>query len=129
MPIQELVQKSQRGVVGNMSKHFAGGHELLLTHQELSGSGEDHRTLRRMEPIFFQRQDKKDIELVAEPKSFIHRPGVGNDPIFGERRPTGIYQLQNSPRRPNRPQKKNGPKNHQGKGKGKANWHRPNPQG
>ncbi|MBW0585897.1 hypothetical protein O181_125612 [Austropuccinia psidii MF-1] len=32
--------------------------------------------------------------------------------------------------KPKRPQKKHrGPKNHQGKGKGKANWHRPYPQG
>ncbi|MBW0504949.1 hypothetical protein O181_044664 [Austropuccinia psidii MF-1] len=29
-----------------MLKPLAGGHELLLTHQELSGSGEDQRTLR-----------------------------------------------------------------------------------
>ncbi|MBW0493551.1 hypothetical protein O181_033266 [Austropuccinia psidii MF-1] len=51
MEIQELVQRNQRGGVGNMPKPLAGSHELLLTHQELSGSGEDHRTLRRMEPI------------------------------------------------------------------------------
>ncbi|MBW0555816.1 hypothetical protein O181_095531 [Austropuccinia psidii MF-1] len=32
--------------------------------------------------------------------------------------------------KPNGPQKKQrGPKNHQGKGKGKANWHRPYPKG
>ncbi|MBW0561409.1 hypothetical protein O181_101124 [Austropuccinia psidii MF-1] len=35
-----------------------------------------------------------------------------------------------SKEKPKRPQKKHrGPKNHQGKGKGKANWHRPYPQG
>ncbi|MBW0530946.1 hypothetical protein O181_070661 [Austropuccinia psidii MF-1] len=38
MPIQKLVQRSQRRGVGNMPKPLAGGHELLLTHQELSGS-------------------------------------------------------------------------------------------
>ncbi|MBW0570495.1 hypothetical protein O181_110210 [Austropuccinia psidii MF-1] len=52
-----------------MPKPLAGGHELLLTHQELSGSGEDHRTLRRLEPIVLQRQGQKDKELVEEPKS------------------------------------------------------------
>ncbi|MBW0581651.1 hypothetical protein O181_121366 [Austropuccinia psidii MF-1] len=96
MPIQKLVQGSQRRGMGNMPKPLAGGHELLLTHQELSGSGEDHRALRRLEPIVLLRQSQKDKELVEEPKSFIHRPeeGVGDDSSFGGRRPSGIYQLQ-----------------------------------
>ncbi|MBW0537061.1 hypothetical protein O181_076776 [Austropuccinia psidii MF-1] len=83
-----------------MPKPLAGGHELLLTHQELSGSGEDHRTLRRMEPPVLQRQGQKDKELVEEPKSFIHRPeeGTGNDSSFGDRGPSGVYQLQTSSR-------------------------------
>ncbi|MBW0555933.1 hypothetical protein O181_095648 [Austropuccinia psidii MF-1] len=100
MPVQKLVQSSQRRGVGNMPKPLAGGHELLLTHQELSGSGEDHRALRRLEPIFVQRQGQKDKELVEEPKSFIHRPEEGtiNDSGFGEKRPTGVYQLQTSSR-------------------------------
>ncbi|MBW0548447.1 hypothetical protein O181_088162 [Austropuccinia psidii MF-1] len=100
MPVQKLVQSSQRRGVGNMPKPLAGGHELLLTHQELSGSGEDHRTLRRMEPPVLQRQGQKDKELVEEPKSFIHRPeeGTGNDSSFGDRGPSGVYQLQTSSR-------------------------------
>ncbi|MBW0494604.1 hypothetical protein O181_034319 [Austropuccinia psidii MF-1] len=120
-PIQKLVHRSKRRGVGNMPKPFAGGHELLLTNQELSGSGEDHRTLERVEPLVLQRQDQKYEELVEEPKSFICIPeeGIGNDYRFG-RRPSGIYQLQ---------KKKKGPKNHQGKGKGKEKWHRPSPQG
>ncbi|MBW0560175.1 hypothetical protein O181_099890 [Austropuccinia psidii MF-1] len=82
-----------------MPKPLAGGHELLLTHQELSGSGEDHRTLRRVEHIFLQRQSQKDKELVGEQKYFICRPeeGIRNDPSFG-RKPSGIYQLQTSSR-------------------------------
>ncbi|MBW0562742.1 hypothetical protein O181_102457 [Austropuccinia psidii MF-1] len=82
-----------------MPKPLAGGHEHLLTHQELSGSGEDHRTLRRMEPIVFQRQGQKGKELVEEPKSFIHRPEevIGNASSLGKR-PSGIYQLQTSSR-------------------------------
>ncbi|MBW0577266.1 hypothetical protein O181_116981 [Austropuccinia psidii MF-1] len=100
MPVQKLVQSSQRRGVGNMPKPLAGGHELLLTHQELSGSGEDHRTLRRMEPPVLQRQGQKDKELVEEPKSFIHRPeeGTGNDSSFGDRGPSGVYQLQKCPK-------------------------------
>ncbi|MBW0583956.1 hypothetical protein O181_123671 [Austropuccinia psidii MF-1] len=83
-----------------MPKPLAGGHELLLTHQEFSGSGEDHRTLRRLEPIVLQRQSKEDKELVEEPKSFIHRTeeGIGNDSSFGDRRPSGVYQLHTSSR-------------------------------
>ncbi|MBW0492004.1 hypothetical protein O181_031719 [Austropuccinia psidii MF-1] len=82
-----------------MLKPLAGGNELLLTHQELSGLGEDHRTLKRVEPIVLQRQGQKDKELVEEPKSFICRPeeGIGNDPSFG-RRHSGVYQLQTSSR-------------------------------
>ncbi|MBW0560100.1 hypothetical protein O181_099815 [Austropuccinia psidii MF-1] len=83
-----------------MPKPFEGGHEHLLTHQELSRSGEDHRTLRRVEPTVLQRQGQKDQEFVEEPKSFINRPeeGTGNDSSFGNRRPSGIYQLQTSSR-------------------------------
>ncbi|MBW0561305.1 hypothetical protein O181_101020 [Austropuccinia psidii MF-1] len=82
-----------------MPKPLEGGHELLLTHQEISGSGEDHRALRRMEAIVLQRQGQKDKELVEKPKSFIHRleKGIGNDSSFGGR-PSAIYQLQTSSR-------------------------------
>ncbi|MBW0564624.1 hypothetical protein O181_104339 [Austropuccinia psidii MF-1] len=99
MPVQKLVQSSQRRGVGNMPKPLAGGHELLLTHQELSGSGEDHRTLRRVEPIVLQRQGQKDEESVDERISFILRPeeGIGNDFSLG-RRPSGVYQLQTNSR-------------------------------
>ncbi|MBW0558023.1 hypothetical protein O181_097738 [Austropuccinia psidii MF-1] len=64
VPIQKLVQSSKRRGVENLPKPFSGGHELLLTHQELTGTEE----------------------------------GNGNDFSFGERRPSGIYQLQNSSR-------------------------------
>ncbi|MBW0584585.1 hypothetical protein O181_124300 [Austropuccinia psidii MF-1] len=99
MPIPELVHRRQRGGVGNMPKPLAGGLELLLTHQELSGSGEDHKALRRMVPIVLQRQGQKDKELIEKSKSFIHRPEeeTGNDSSFGERRPSGVYQLQKCP--------------------------------
>ncbi|MBW0577951.1 hypothetical protein O181_117666 [Austropuccinia psidii MF-1] len=98
VPVQKMVHSSQGRGVGNIPKPLAGCHKLILTHQELSGSGENHRALRRVEPIVWKRQGQKDKALVEEPKSFIHRPeeGVGNDPSFGERRPSGIYQLQTS---------------------------------
>ncbi|MBW0552810.1 hypothetical protein O181_092525 [Austropuccinia psidii MF-1] len=99
VPIQKLVQRSKRREVGNMPKPLAGGHELLPTHQELSGSGEDHRAFGRMGLIVLQRQIQQDRGLVEEPNSFICRPeeGIGNDPSFG--RPGGVYQLQKHPKR------------------------------
>ncbi|MBW0559446.1 hypothetical protein O181_099161 [Austropuccinia psidii MF-1] len=63
VPVQKLVRRSQGRGVGNMPKPLAGGHELLLTHQELSGSGEDHRTLSRVEPIVLQRKGQEDKEF------------------------------------------------------------------
>ncbi|MBW0548537.1 hypothetical protein O181_088252 [Austropuccinia psidii MF-1] len=74
VPVQRLVQSSQGRGVGNISKPLSGGYELLPTHQKLSVSGEDHRNLRRIEPIFFQRKGQKDRELVEEPNSFIYTP-------------------------------------------------------
>ncbi|MBW0583533.1 hypothetical protein O181_123248 [Austropuccinia psidii MF-1] len=74
IPTQKLVQSSQIRGVGNMPKPLARGHELLLTHKELSGSGEDHRTLRRPEE------------------------GIGNDSRLGDGGPSAIYQLQTSSR-------------------------------
>ncbi|MBW0501517.1 hypothetical protein O181_041232 [Austropuccinia psidii MF-1] len=83
-----------------MPKPLAGGHEILLRHQELSWSGEDHRTLGRVEPTILQTQGQKYKELDEEPKSFIDRPeeGTGNDSSFAEKRPSGAYQLQTSSR-------------------------------
>ncbi|MBW0568346.1 hypothetical protein O181_108061 [Austropuccinia psidii MF-1] len=136
LPIQKLVQSIQRRGVGNMPKPLAGGHELLITHQELSGSGEDHRTLMRFQPIVLQRQGQKDKELVGEPKSFIDRPEerVGNDSSFGDRAPSGVYHLQTSSRSVQGQAQRTSEEaersqNHQSQGKGKANCHRPYTQG
>ncbi|MBW0472716.1 hypothetical protein O181_012431 [Austropuccinia psidii MF-1] len=100
VPIQNLVQSSQRRGVGNIYKPLEGGHELLLTNQEVSGSGEAHRTFRGMESLFLQRKGQKLRELAQEPKYFIHRPEerVGNDPSYGERRTSNVNQLQKSPK-------------------------------
>ncbi|MBW0558342.1 hypothetical protein O181_098057 [Austropuccinia psidii MF-1] len=99
VPIHKLVQRSKRRGVGNIPKALEGGHEFLVTHQELSGSGEDHIALRRVETIVLQRQGQKEKELVEEPKSFICRPeeGIVNDSNLG-RRASGVYQLQTSSR-------------------------------
>ncbi|MBW0582166.1 hypothetical protein O181_121881 [Austropuccinia psidii MF-1] len=83
-----------------MTKPLAGGNELQLTHKELSASREDHRAFRRVEPTVLKRQGQKDKEFLERPKSFIHRPeeGTENNTTFGERRPSGIYQLQKCPK-------------------------------
>ncbi|MBW0554976.1 hypothetical protein O181_094691 [Austropuccinia psidii MF-1] len=120
MPIQKLVQSSQRRGVGNMPKPLVGGHELLLTHQELSGTGEHHRTLRRLEPIVLQRQDpKKELEMT---------PALETEGPVASRSSKPAPEVSKDKHKG--PQKKQkGPKNHQGKGKGKENWHRLYPQG
>ncbi|MBW0485640.1 hypothetical protein O181_025355 [Austropuccinia psidii MF-1] len=98
VPVQNLVQSSQgRGMV-NLSKPLEGGRELLLPHQELSGSGEDHRARRRMESNVLQRQGHKDEGLVEEPNYFIHisEEIAGNEPRFGEGWPSEVNKLQAS---------------------------------
>ncbi|MBW0535434.1 hypothetical protein O181_075149 [Austropuccinia psidii MF-1] len=95
VPVQKLVHSSQGKGLGNISKTLTGGYELVLTHKELSGSGEDHKALRRMESIVFPRKDQKGKELVEETNYSIQRPEerVRNDPRFGEGRPNGISQI------------------------------------
>ncbi|MBW0570068.1 hypothetical protein O181_109783 [Austropuccinia psidii MF-1] len=94
IPLQKLVQSSKRRGVGDMRKPLAGGNDLLIEHQKLSGSGEDLELLAG-----WSTSSCKDKELVEEPKSFICMPegGIGNDPSI-VRRPTGVYQLQTSSR-------------------------------
>ncbi|MBW0504466.1 hypothetical protein O181_044181 [Austropuccinia psidii MF-1] len=93
-----------------MPKPLVGGHELLLTHQKLSGSGEDHRTLRRPEEGSEMSPGLEKEGPVASTSSKL-APKVSKD------KPKGLQK------------KKKGPKDHQGKGKFKANWHRPYQQG
>ncbi|MBW0528773.1 hypothetical protein O181_068488 [Austropuccinia psidii MF-1] len=50
VPIQKLVQRSKRRGVGNTPKPLEGGHELLLTHEELSVPAENLRNIMGVEP-------------------------------------------------------------------------------
>ncbi|MBW0520686.1 hypothetical protein O181_060401 [Austropuccinia psidii MF-1] len=136
MQIQKLVQSSQRRGVGNMPKPLAGCHELLLTHQELSGSGEDHRALRRLQPIVLQPQSQKiknwlknqPLLSIDQKKELEMTPALETEgPVVSTSSKPAPEVSKDKPKGPQKKQK--GPKNHQGKGKGKANWHRPNPQG
>ncbi|MBW0507981.1 hypothetical protein O181_047696 [Austropuccinia psidii MF-1] len=49
-----------------------------------------------MEFIVLQTQGQKAKELVEEPKYFIHTPeeGIVNESSSGDRRPSGVYQIQ-----------------------------------
>ncbi|MBW0497531.1 hypothetical protein O181_037246 [Austropuccinia psidii MF-1] len=107
-----------------------GGKVLRLEHIQ-SGCHrdiEDHRTLSRMESLVFQRQGQKDKKLVEEPKYFIYRPEerVEITPALEREGPVASKAPKQSKEKPKEPQKKQrGPNNNQGKGKGKANLHRP----
>ncbi|MBW0541954.1 hypothetical protein O181_081669 [Austropuccinia psidii MF-1] len=107
VPIQKWVRRSNRRGAGTMPKPLEGGHELLLTHEELSGSGGDHRTLRR----------KKELEMT---------PAFKEGPVVST---SSKPAPEASKGKPKGPQKKKDPKNKQEKGKGKENWHRPYPRG
>ncbi|MBW0584780.1 hypothetical protein O181_124495 [Austropuccinia psidii MF-1] len=131
MPIQKLVQSSQRRGVGNMPKRLEGGHELLLTHQELSVSGEGHRALRRLETIFLQRQGQKDNNWLKNQSilSIYQKKELEMTAALETWCPVASTSSKPAPEvskdKPKGPQKKErGPKNHQGQGKGKANWYR-----
>ncbi|MBW0582733.1 hypothetical protein O181_122448 [Austropuccinia psidii MF-1] len=119
-----------------MPKPLAGGHELLLTHQELYGSGEYHGALRRLEPIVSQRQGKKiknwlknqSILSIDQKKELEMTPALETEPpVVSTSSKTAPEVSKNMFKGPQKKQR--GPKNHQRKGKGKANWHRPYPQG
>ncbi|MBW0564216.1 hypothetical protein O181_103931 [Austropuccinia psidii MF-1] len=89
-----------------------------------------------MEPIVLKRKGKKDKELVEKSKSFTHGQKNELEMTSALEKEGPVVSTNSKPAsevsndKPQRPQKKRkGPKNHQGKGKGKENWHRPYPQG
>ncbi|MBW0593765.1 hypothetical protein O181_133480 [Austropuccinia psidii MF-1] len=100
VPVQRMVQSRQGRGMSIFSKPFSGGNELLLAHQELSGSGEYHGAPRRMESLVIQRKSPKDKKLFKEPNYCIHRPkeGAENYPSFGEGRTSSKKKLQISSR-------------------------------
>ncbi|MBW0586044.1 hypothetical protein O181_125759 [Austropuccinia psidii MF-1] len=99
VPIQKLVQRSKRRGVRNMPKPLAGGHELLLTHKELSGPeegiGNDSSFGRGASGVYqlqtSSRNIQREAQRTSEDKERSQEPSL--------------------------------------KGKGEENWHRPYPQG
>ncbi|MBW0542901.1 hypothetical protein O181_082616 [Austropuccinia psidii MF-1] len=136
MAIQELVQRSQRGGVGNMPKPLAGSHELLLPDEELSGSGETIELLGAWITLSCKEKVKK-IENLLKNKSLFsidQKKELEMTPALEKKGPVASTSskpaAEVSKDKHKGPQKKQkGPKIHQGKGKSKTNWHRPYPQG
>ncbi|MBW0582813.1 hypothetical protein O181_122528 [Austropuccinia psidii MF-1] len=119
-----------------MPKPLAGGHEPLLTHQQLSGSGEDHRPLRRLEPIVLQNKVKKiknwlknqSLLSIDQKKELEMTPTLETEaPVASTSSKLAPELSKDSPK--GLQKKQRGHKNHQSKGKTKANWHRPYPKG
>ncbi|MBW0583537.1 hypothetical protein O181_123252 [Austropuccinia psidii MF-1] len=119
-----------------MPKPLAGRHELLLTHEELCGSGEDHRNVRRVEHIVLKDKVKKiknwlknQISSSLDQKKELEMTLVWEKegPVVSTSSKPATEMSKYKPKGPQK--KKKGPKNHEGKGKGKDNWHRPYPQG
>ncbi|MBW0543512.1 hypothetical protein O181_083227 [Austropuccinia psidii MF-1] len=132
MPIKKLVQSSQRRGVGNMPKPLEWGHELLLTHQGLSGSGEEHRTLRGWSPLSCKDKVKKIKNWLKNqsPLSINQKKELEMTPALETEAPVVSTSSKPAPEVPKDKatgpqQKQRGPKNHQGKG----NCHRTYPQG
>ncbi|MBW0513126.1 hypothetical protein O181_052841 [Austropuccinia psidii MF-1] len=104
VPIQKLVQRSKRRGVGNMPKPLEGGHELLLTHQELFG--------------LLSIYQKKELEIT---------PALEEGPVASTSFKPAPETSKGKHKGPHK--KKKCSKNHQVKRKGKENWHRPYQQG
>ncbi|MBW0468880.1 hypothetical protein O181_008595 [Austropuccinia psidii MF-1] len=111
-----------------MLKPLKGVYELLLTHQKLSGSDEDHTALRIMEPVFLQGQSQKIKSWLKNQTllSVDQKKGLEITPSLEKERQVVLT----SSRTPQGPQRKQeGPRTKKGKGKHKANYNRPYPQG
>ncbi|MBW0489269.1 hypothetical protein O181_028984 [Austropuccinia psidii MF-1] len=96
----EIISHSEL-IQGNFlrSETFTSGshRNISVPVQKLVYSSQERGVGSMLKPL----KDEKDKELVEEPKSFTHRPEerVGNDPSLGERRPSGVNQLQKYPRK------------------------------
>ncbi|MBW0503315.1 hypothetical protein O181_043030 [Austropuccinia psidii MF-1] len=135
VPVQTMVQKIRGRGIGNFSRPLAGGHELLITHQEISGSGEENRNLRRMKSLVFQRESqnlknwlKKQSLLSIEQKMELEmtRDLEKEGKVVSKCSKQAPEQSKDKPKGPQNEQR--GPRNNKGKGQGKANWNRPYPQ-
>ncbi|MBW0558456.1 hypothetical protein O181_098171 [Austropuccinia psidii MF-1] len=135
MPIQKLVQSSQRRGVGNIPKPLAGGMNSYL-HIKSSLGQEKTIELLGGWSTFSCKDKVKKINNWLKNQSLlsIDQKELEGTPALETEGPVVSTSSKPAPEvskeKPKGPQKKQkGPKTHQGKGKGKSNWHRPHPQG
>ncbi|MBW0584253.1 hypothetical protein O181_123968, partial [Austropuccinia psidii MF-1] len=115
MTIQKLVQSSHRRGVGNMPKPLEGGHELLLKHQEKVKKIKNWLKNQSLLSL----DQKKELEMTPALKT--------EGPVVSTSSKPAPEVSKDKPKVPQ--SKQRDPKNNQGKGKGKAHWNRPYPQG
>ncbi|MBW0518259.1 hypothetical protein O181_057974 [Austropuccinia psidii MF-1] len=125
MPIQKLAQRSQRRGVGNIPKPLAGGMNSFLHIKSFMGQEKTIELLGGWIPLSCKDKVKKiknwwkkqSLLSIDQKKKFEMTPAL---------EPEGPVASTSSKLAPEGSKDKpKGPKNHQGK----ANWHRPSPQG
>ncbi|MBW0570156.1 hypothetical protein O181_109871 [Austropuccinia psidii MF-1] len=136
MPIQKLVQSSQGRRMGNMPKPLAGAMNSYLHIKSFLGQENTIELLGGWSPLSCKYKVKKIKNWLKKQSllSIDQKKELEMTPALETEAPVASTSSKPAPEvskdKLKGPQKKQrGPKNHQGKGKGKANWHRPYPQG
>ncbi|MBW0484993.1 hypothetical protein O181_024708 [Austropuccinia psidii MF-1] len=136
VPIQKMVQRSKRIVVGNILKTLAGAMNSSLHIKSFLGQEKTIELLGGWRPLYF-KEKVKNIKNWLNNQSLLsidQKKELEMTPDLEKKGPVVSTSSKPAPEvskdKLKGPQKKqSGPKNHQGKGKGKANWHTPYPQG
>ncbi|MBW0588366.1 hypothetical protein O181_128081 [Austropuccinia psidii MF-1] len=136
MQVQKLVQSSQIIRVGNMTEPLAGSMNSYLHVKSFLGQEKTIELLGGWRPLYCKDKVKK-IRNCLKNQSILsvdQKKEMEMTPALETEVPVASTSSKPAPEvskdKPNGHQKKQrGPKNHRGKGKGKANWHRPYPQG
>ncbi|MBW0523409.1 hypothetical protein O181_063124 [Austropuccinia psidii MF-1] len=133
--VQNLVQRSQRGRVGNLSKPLAGAMNSSLHIKSLLGQEKTIKLLGGLSPLYFKEKVKKinnwlrnqNILPIDQKKELEMTPALEKGPVASTSSKPAPEMSKDKPKGPQK--KLKDPKNHQDKGKGKYNQHRPHPQG
>ncbi|MBW0589848.1 hypothetical protein O181_129563 [Austropuccinia psidii MF-1] len=136
IPIQKLVQRSQTRGVGNMTKPLAGSMNSYLHIKSFLGQEKTIDLLGSCIPLSCKDKVKKIKNWLKSQNllSIDQKKELGMTSTLETEGPVASTSSKPAPEvskdKPKGLQKKQkGSKNHQGKGKGKADWHRPYPQG
>ncbi|MBW0502612.1 hypothetical protein O181_042327 [Austropuccinia psidii MF-1] len=136
IPIQKLVQSSQGRGVGNMPKPLAGPMNSYLHIKSFLGQEKTIELLGGWRPLSYKEKVKKiknwlknqSLLSIDQKKELEMTPALETEgPMASKSSKTAPEVSKDKAKGPQKKQK--GTKNHQGKGEGKANWHRPYPQG